>query len=412
MKNKKAKVIALLLGSLATNPISSFAFDTGSDGSYGPITMSNTASMPLTNTLVLPANGIFNCTSINVGTNCVLNFIPNSLNTPVYLLAQTNIVINGTIDISGQSGTTNGSFSTVPGPGGFGGGAGGTPTANIPAGYGQGPGGGYYANNVGSEGGTFGSGGYGNTNIYSNLLLVPLIGGSGGGGCLDYGSPNLGASGGAGGGALLLASSTSVAVNGSILARGGGNVYFGISGDSFSGGGSGGGVRIVGPAVSVTGSIDVSGGTNTASRYSYGGNGRVRIDTTSTVNANVIGNGYAASPVVSYGRSLFVWPFASPQLYFLSAAGTTIPAGATNSVAVSLPSGSSTNQVVTLFGTNFLGTVPVEIVATPTTGAPFTTNIVLNFPYTNSFVQTNITINVPAGVSTTLNAFANYYVQP
>ena len=181
-----------------------------------------------------------------------------------------------------------------------------------------------------------------------------------------------------------------------------------------SGGGSGGGVRIVAPSVSVAGFIDVSGGTNSSSPSGgYGGNGRVRIDTISTVNAKVIGNGQGgAIPVVSYGRSLFVWPFASPQLYFLSAAGTAIPAGTTNSVAVSLPSGSSTNQVVTLFGTNFLGTVPVEIVATPTTGAPFTTNIVLNFPYTNSFVQTNITINVPAGVSTTLNAFANYYVQP
>ena len=399
--------MALLIASLATIPITSFAFDTGSDGSYGPITMSNTASMPLTNTLVLPANGIFNCTSINVGTNCVLNFIPNSLNTPVYLLAQTNIVINGTIDISGQSGTTNGSFSTVPGPGGFAGGAGGTPSASIPAGSGQGPGGGS-STGSGPAGGAFGSAGFNNSATYGNLLLAPLIGGSGGRGYPGSGSSYPGASGGAGGGAVMLASSTSVTISGVILARGGSGVNLYTAAEYYSGGGSGGSVRIVAPAVSLTGDINVSGGTNS----SYGGNGRVRIDTASTVVANVIGNNLAASPVVSYGRSLFVFTPASPQLYFLSAAGTAIPAGTTNSVAVSLPSGSSTNQVVTLFGTNFLGTVPVEIVATPITGTPFTTNIVLNFPTTNSFVQTNVTINVPAGVPTQLNAFANYYVQP
>jgi len=404
--------MALLLASLATIPITSFAFDAGSDGSYGVINFTNNSTTPLTNTLALPVDGIFRCGSINIGTNCYVNFTANALNTPVYLLAQSNIVVAGIIDVSGKPGQTNGSLPTIPGPGGFAGGAGGTPSASIPAGSGQGPGGGAPINNGTSTGGAFATAGAGNSATYGNLLLVPLIGGSGGGG-FSGGSTFPAASGGAGGGAIVLASSTSVTMNGGILARGGNNVLI-IAPYYISGGGSGGGVRIVAPSVSVAGFIDVSGGTNSSSPSGgYGGNGRVRIDTISTVNAKVIGNGEGgAIPVVSYGRSLFVWPFASPQLYFLSAAGTTIPAGATNSVAVSLPSGSSTNQVVTLFGTNFLGTVPVEIVATPTTGAPFTTNIVLNFPYTNSFVQTNITINVPAGVSTTLNAFANYYVQP
>jgi hypothetical protein len=59
-----------------------------------------------------------------------------------------------------------------------------------------------------------------------------------------------------------------------------------------------------------------------------------------------------------------------------------------------------------------LGTVPVQIVATPASGASFTTNIVLIFPNTNSVVQTNVTINVPNGIPTQLNAYANYYVQP
>ena len=415
MKNNRAKITALLLGSLAAIPVTSGAFTSGSDGSYGIINFTNISTTPLTNTLTLPVDGIFRCGSINIGTNCYVNFVPNSLNSPVYLLAQSNIVISGTIDVSGQSGTTNSAFPTVPGPGGFAGGAGGTPSAGIPAGAGQGPGGGSFANDDGNAvgaGGAFGTSGYGNLATNGNLLLVPLIGGSGGGGWSGAGVSSPGGSGGAGGGALILASSTSVIVNGLILARGGNNVCF--NGVTFSGGGSGGGVRIVAPSVSMGGSIDVSGGTNSLeSNGGYGGNGRVRIETTSTVNAKVIGNGQnGAIPVVSYGRSFFVFPPASPQIYFLSAAGTTIPVGTTNSVSISLPSGSPASQMVTLFATNFLGTVPVQIVATPVTGAPYMTNIVLNFPITNSFVQTNVTINVPAGVPTQLNAYANYYVQP
>jgi hypothetical protein len=208
-----------------------------------------------------------------------------------------------------------------------------------------------------------------------------------------------------------LASSTSVNIAGSIVARGGRSVV--ISGGSyFSGGGSGGGVRIVAPTVSVVGSIDVSGGTNSYNTgYGYGGNGRVRIDTTTVgATAKVIGNSQAGSPVTSYGRSLLVFPPAAPQLYFTTVAGTAIQAGTNNSVLV--PSGGSTNQIVTLCGTNFLGTVPVQIVATPANGPAFTTNIVLNFPTTNLLVSTNVVIQVPAGVATQLNAYANYGVQP
>ena len=182
----------------------------------------------------------------------------------------------------------------------------------------------------------------------------------------------------------------------------------------YSGGGAGGAVRLVAPIVSVAGSIDVSGGTNSIFNFDgYGGNGRVRIDTTSSLNAKVIG-GYsqapAAAPIVSYGRSFFVFPPTSPQLYFTTVGGTAIQPGTSNSIA--LPSGSSTNQIVTLCGTNFLGTVPVQIVATPANGPSFTTNIVLNFPTANILVTTNVTVSVPASIATQLNAYANYGVQP
>jgi len=404
MKNQRAIWVASLLCSVAFTPFNSLAFDSGSDGSWGPM------NVTVSTNYVMPSDGVFRCTSINVATNCTVTFTPNALNTPVYLLAQSNIIVNGIIDVSGADGQTPGTIS-LAGPGGFAGGLAGQQTS-APS-YGQGPGGGHnyvyygvvehgYGGSFGSLGST-GSGTTGSTN-YGNPLLVPLIGGSGGGGSGYSSSTNPGASGGAGGGAILLASSTSVNVAGNIVARGGRSVY---TGGYYSGGGSGGGVRIVAPTVSVAGSIDVSGGTNSTIYY-YGGNGRVRIDTTSSLNAKVIGNSQATAPVVSYGRSFFIFPPASPQLYFTTVGGTNIQAGTSNSIT--LPSG--TNQVVTLCGTNFLGTVPVQIVATPDSGPAFTTNIVMNFPTANILVTTNVTINVPAYIPTHLNAYANYAVQP
>jgi hypothetical protein len=164
----------------------------------------------------------------------------------------------------------------------------------------------------------------------------------------------------------------------------------------------------------VAGVIDVSGGTNSnSSGTSYGGNGRVRIDTGSTLGSlQIVGNGKGspAGPVVSYGRSMFVFPPASPQLYFANVAGTNIQAGVSNNIV--LGSGSSTSQIVTLCGTNFVGSVPVQIVATPVNGTPFTTNIVMEFPAPDILVSTNVQVTIPAGISTQLNAYANYGVQP
>jgi hypothetical protein len=318
-------------------------------------------------------------------------------------------VINGTVDVSGAGGQTNGALS-LAGPGGFNGGNAGF--NGLAPGLGQGPGAGHTYTPYGN-GGSFGSLGYSGSTNYGNLLLVPLVGGSGGGGSF-YSSSTIGASGGAGGGAILLASSTSVNVAGSIVARGGRSIliFFNNSLSYCSGGGSGGGVRIVAPTVSVAGSIDVSGGTNSSYPTSgYGGNGRVRIDSPSFVigTTNVKSNGKAGNAVVSYGRSMFIFPAASPQLYFVSVAGSNIVAGTNNSIAFA---SNLTNQVVVLRGTNFLGAVPIQIVATPANGTPFTTNITMNFPAQNVEVETNVTIGIPLGTATQLNAYANYGVQP
>src|SRR5260221_13612653 len=66
-------------------------FSSGSDGSYGPLNVtSNTV-------LDLPPDGKFLCTTITIANGTTLSFRRNALNTPVYLLATSNVVISGTI---------------------------------------------------------------------------------------------------------------------------------------------------------------------------------------------------------------------------------------------------------------------------------------------------------------------------
>src|SRR5881296_1745549 len=74
-------------------------FSSGSDGSYGPLNITSDT------TLDLPTNGIFNCTTISVARSMTLRFNRNPLNTPVYLLATSNVVIDGVIDVSGKNGS-------------------------------------------------------------------------------------------------------------------------------------------------------------------------------------------------------------------------------------------------------------------------------------------------------------------
>src|SRR6266404_5987633 len=82
---------------LAASPTALAQFSSGSTGADGPLNV--TSNM----TLNLPANGIFNLTTINVASGATLTFNRNVLNTPVYLLATSNVTITGTIDVSGKT---------------------------------------------------------------------------------------------------------------------------------------------------------------------------------------------------------------------------------------------------------------------------------------------------------------------
>src|SRR5262245_11909056 len=239
-------------------------FDSGSTGTVALVVAPGT-----TLTTNLPPDGVLHFTTISIGNNATLRFRTNALNTPVYLLAKGDVVINGTIDVSGRGTGTNAFVGGEPGPGGFGGGAPGFlvqagPPPSALGGAGHGPGGGrdissqrdgfYAAPSTGS--------GYG----YPHL--IPLVGGSGG--CGRGNSITNG--GGGGGGAILIASSTRIQINtgGKVLAQGG------PRSDGNAGFGSGGAIRLVAPMVLGTGSLDVSGDPSAAALASV--RGRIRID--------------------------------------------------------------------------------------------------------------------------------------
>lgn len=213
-------------------------------------------------------NGIYNYTYINIPSNVTVSFIPNANNTPVYWLVQNSCVINGIVDIHGKMPTGVNNWPGSPdfpvgGLGGPGGWAGGNGWPNPTPG--QGPGGGTVPCGGGSYG-TSGIGVWGNGTggpTYGNASLIPLIGGSGG-----AGSFGTGAGGGGGGGAILIDASDSIQINGKIDASGTLGFY--------SGGSSGGAIKLWTGILSGTGQISTMWTSQPGN--DGGGLGRVRID--------------------------------------------------------------------------------------------------------------------------------------
>jgi hypothetical protein len=68
----------------------------GSDGAFNPTrdTVINMADHP---------DGIYHYTSVKIPTNVTVTFIPNAKNTPMVWLVQSNCVINGAVDVAGQT---------------------------------------------------------------------------------------------------------------------------------------------------------------------------------------------------------------------------------------------------------------------------------------------------------------------
>jgi hypothetical protein len=239
------------------------SFSSGSDGSDGALTIPTNAGTIVFDpvdtarwgrVLDPDSDGVYNFTTITIGSGSTLKLQGDKVNRPVYWLASGAVVNEGTLESSGAGGDRPSDLGlrrqvSVPGAGGYSGGAGGL--NSVPATPGEGPGGG--AAGVAPSGVVPGSCGKGGT-FTGNPYLIPLIGGSGGGGALE--SSGVYEGGGAGGGAILIASSTSITVTGKIAANGGGGSAWNIA----SGGGSGGAIRLVAPTIGGGGRLEVNGG--------------------------------------------------------------------------------------------------------------------------------------------------------
>lgn len=341
-------VVAVVLASGAASVLqleAQTSFVSGSDGHLGPLNVSGEV------TIDLPPDGVCHYTTITVNGGGRLRFNRNELNTPVWLLATGDVVVDGTIDVSGQAAA--GPAPGQGGPGGFDGGEGGYGGTGFGgtgrAASGQGPGGGA-PNSFGLY-------------SYGNALLTPLIGGSGGGG-ID-GSP--GGGGGGGGGAILIASTTRIRLGGgdpNIMANG-------------AGAGSGGAIRLVAPLVTGPGSMTARGGFfGDFSRK--GGPGRLRIDCLNLFAArSVRGGGGLVEASSSVGSQMFVFPPMTNRLDIIEAAGRSIPEGTTNRVSIILGAETSSSNWVVIQARGFTNDVPIRLAVTPSDRAATFYDVVL-----------------------------------
>jgi hypothetical protein len=335
-----------------------FDFDAGSDGSYGPIQIDESTE------LALQPDGIFHATTVTVAQGATLTFTPNALNTPVYLLAVGDIIIEGTIDISGQAG--NNSVGGAGGPGGF---PGGSPSiAGSGPGDGAGPGGGRGGLQSSADPALqVGRGVYGDQAInprprdglvYSTQLMMPMVGGSGGGGFEDSAGNGFGGSGG--GGAILLASNTRIAIapTGAVRSHAGNSNY---------GRGSGGAIRLLAPIVEGDGIVSPCSHSS-CGVTSAGGPGRVRVDTIDRSGLSGL-NHFGTGPL-TVSSFMKTFPDVSPRLDIVDAAGTPIPLDTDQAVTVILPFDAPAEQTVTVRAEDFGPdtTVPIRVVAIPDAG--------------------------------------------
>lgn len=203
----------------STCAVKAQTFSSGSTGVDGTLDLTSGDRV-----VALPPSGVLNYTTVNIPAGRTLTFQKNSRNTPVTMLVQGNVIIEGTIsvDAPGNNFCCDGRLA---GPGGF-------PGGNDGPGFG--PGGGQTAGANGSWVGP--------------LNLFPIVGGSGGDGRDGF----LGIGGG-GGGAILLVSSTSITLTSDarITASGGMSDTHNIRGTA----GSGGAIRLVANSLSVAGAL-------------------------------------------------------------------------------------------------------------------------------------------------------------
>jgi hypothetical protein len=291
MKTKTTSILlAAFFGALTAHAQLTIPSD-GSDGAFAPATnVEIDLGLATTALWTAPGSGngvydaekwavVFKYSSVNIPAGVTVTFKNHPTYAPVVWLVQGNVTIGGTLSLRGKDGTNDAVGRLVPsepGPGGFRGGA----TGPSGSGAGYGPAGGT----------SVGEGRY--AGFYGNPQILPLIGGSGGGGRNDgYGQ----ASGAGAGGAVLIATPGTINVGGMIDVRDGNPL------NNARMPGSPGAIRLIANAVSGSGILNAVNST-------YSISGRVRIESNSLATTlqtfpETIGVPPSSTPVI--------WPAAN-----------------------------------------------------------------------------------------------------
>jgi len=254
---------------------------------------------------------IFKYESVAIDAGATLSFSNHPSRAPVVWLVNGNVTINGTVSLNGQDYQSPPAISE-PGPGGFRGGSGSYRTTQGGAGFG--PGGGIFDTNHGG-GGSYGTG----QSPYGNQSLIPLIGGSGGGG-------NYSLAGGAGGGAILIACQSTLSINGVIQSNGGSGFTITAPNYPRCGSGSGGGIRLICNTLYGSGKIIADGGYS----GSKGGMGRIRIER--VINDNTFEDPLPGASIVNLTSetTAILWPpynapYNAPKVRIISIGDKEVP---------------------------------------------------------------------------------------
>jgi uncharacterized membrane protein YgcG len=124
MKMKRFAMLAVAVAAAVGLPVVCWSqVNSGSDGSDGAFNPTMSTNIDMTSR----SSGVYQYTSVNIPYGVMVAFTPNANNTPVVWLVLSNCVINGSVNVSGLPGTSDG--GGVGGPGGYrgGGGGGGAP---------------------------------------------------------------------------------------------------------------------------------------------------------------------------------------------------------------------------------------------------------------------------------------------
>jgi hypothetical protein len=215
--------------------------------------------------------------------------------------------------------------------------------------------------------------------------VIPLLGGSGGGGSTNcFGVP----AGAGGGGAILIASSMTITLNGNVNATGG-TGGIGWSGNPSAGGGSGGAVRLVSSQIAGSGWVHAGGSHN------GGGDGRVRFDTYE--------NSYSGGIDVAFtlGSQFVTIPLSGqlPQLTVTSVGGIAVSASPTGALSTpdAVISALQNNPVpIVVQCSNIPLNTQITVSVTPMNGSPISA-VGYNSAGTLASSTATISIVIPRG---------------